>query len=175
MEKTEGSVTQGNTEEMLFTYSEKEKQQNEINKENAKLVFAPKFIPLYPSLMDNGLSRSEAIVYGFIDFYMENGTGRFYFTNEQLAKILHFSPDTISKSISTLKKYGILNTKLKRKADGGTIRFINQILSLEGAKKVLQLKKQPNELPKSGLRKNLSSEHEKTYANNNKINNNKIN
>jgi hypothetical protein len=37
---------------MYFTYPEEEKQENEIAKANSKLVYSPKFIPLYPNLLD---------------------------------------------------------------------------------------------------------------------------
>lgn len=33
-------------------YDEDKEQENKINKENAKLLFTPKFIPFYPELLD---------------------------------------------------------------------------------------------------------------------------
>jgi len=36
---------------MYFTYSEEEKQENAIAKANSKLVFTPKFIPMYLDLL----------------------------------------------------------------------------------------------------------------------------
>ena len=49
-------------EDKLLTYSEEEKQDNEIAKENAKLIFSPKFIPVYPQLLDK-LTPTEAILF----------------------------------------------------------------------------------------------------------------
>ena len=77
---------ENNIKEVLITYSEEEKQENEINKANAKLVFSPKYIPIYPQLLDI-LTLTEAIIYGFINFYTSSGQNRFYFTNDQLSKI----------------------------------------------------------------------------------------
>jgi hypothetical protein len=35
----------------MFTYSEEEQEENRIAKNNAALVLKPKFIPLYPNLL----------------------------------------------------------------------------------------------------------------------------
>lgn len=55
----------------MFTYSEEEKQQNEINKASNNAVRSPKFIAINPMLLDH-LSITEAYIYGFIDFYVCN-------------------------------------------------------------------------------------------------------
>jgi hypothetical protein len=131
MENTDGTIKyldeDGNTvEETLFTYSEEEMQENNINRENAKRVFSPKFIPFYPELMDIDLTRVEAIIFGFIDFYASSGSGsgRFYFTNEQLSEIIRCSPDTVGRAVSKLEKMSLISTKRKIKSGGGQIRFI---------------------------------------------------
>lgn len=128
MGKIKGSIRrrdeQGNEhEDFLFTYSEKEREQNEINRDNAKLVFSPKFIPFYPKLLGFGLSVTECLVFGFIDFYVSSGN-RFYFTNEQIAKIVGCSENTASTAISKIEKLGFIRTNRKRKAGGGQVRFI---------------------------------------------------
>lgn len=127
MDVTSGSITQEVsgvvTEDMFFTYSEVEKQQNEINAENARRVFSPKFIPWYPVVADMGLTMTECLLYGFIDFYLSTGTGRFYFTDEQLSSILRVNPKTIQRSMRKLKAMKLVNIKHKVRAGGGTIRF----------------------------------------------------
>ena len=47
---------------MLFTYSEEEKQDIEINKANSKLLYSPKFIAVYPHLLDE-LTLTEALLF----------------------------------------------------------------------------------------------------------------
>jgi predicted transcriptional regulator len=149
-------------EEFLFTYSEEEKQQNEINRENAKLVFSPEFIPYYPEVQKTyDLSHIETILYGFIRFYLANGKGKFYFGNEGLARILRTSPATINNSIRKLSSVNLIEKSKKISASGGTIRFITN---------VRMLKTSHSECEKLNIQnvKNLTQ-------NNNKINNNKIN
>lgn len=88
----------------MFTYDEAEQEENKINSANAKLVFKPKFIPVYPDMLDK-VSITEALLFGFIDFYMSNNkNGRFYFTNTQLSEILNISPDTVSRAMIKLEK-----------------------------------------------------------------------
>lgn len=58
-------------EDILFTYSEEEKQENMSNRSNAKLVFSPKFIPCYPKLSECWLDNTEILLYWFIDYYLK--------------------------------------------------------------------------------------------------------
>lgn len=158
MEKSTGTITtiQGETEvtEHLFTYSEEEKQTNAINAANASLVFSPKFIPFYPSVQTRfGLTNTETLIFGFIDFYKSSSNTRFYFTNEQIGKIISCNEDTVSRAISKLEKCNLIKTSKKVRAGGGTIRFVTDILSIS----------EPT-FPTSPTRQNLQ-------ANNNKINN----
>jgi hypothetical protein len=130
MNKTSGSIKtkdkDGNeVEEFLFTYSDEERETNDINRENAKLVFSPKFIPFYPKLMDLGTTYLDCILYGFIDFYTSNSTsGKFYFTNLQLSSILSCSEKTISRSVKNLETLNLVKISRKVKAGGGQIRFV---------------------------------------------------
>jgi len=145
-------------EEMLFTYSEEEKQENEINSENAKKVFAPKFIPFYPWLASAGLTMTECLIVGFVDFYCSSGTsGKFYFTNDQLAEVIQCSPDTISRAVSKIEKKGIINVSRKVRSGGGQVRFI----------RLGKTYKLDSSFPTSWTRQNLQT-------NKNKINKNKI-
>lgn len=108
----------------FFTYSEEEKQENEINKDTANLVFSPKFIPVYPKLLDV-LTMTEAFIFGFIDFYLSSGENkRMYFEDKQLSKICKCSENTISSSIKKLKEIGLINTTRRIKEGGGSRRFI---------------------------------------------------
>lgn len=127
MERTNGSITDQNdwfvTQNMMFTYSEEEQEENRIAKNNAALVLKPKFIPLYPSLLQNGYSLIESVILWFIDFFLQNNE-RFYCTNEQLAELFNCSEPTISTAIKNLEKRWDIKLHKKMKAWGGTIRFL---------------------------------------------------
>lgn len=127
MQRSDGSVVSGNTEDFLFTYSEEEKQKYEVNSTNASHVFSPKFIPLYPQLLKEGLTLTEALIFGFIDFYKSTSSNRFYFTNEQISQIVSCSPDTVSRCIIKLESGGYIKTSKKVRAGGGLIRFVTDI------------------------------------------------
>ena len=64
MEITEWMITENywdyKVENTLFTYDENEIEQNKINKNNAWLLFTPKFIPFYPKLLELWLSINES-------------------------------------------------------------------------------------------------------------------
>lgn len=142
-------------EDMLFAYSNEEMEENAINRENAKRVFNPKFIPYYPNIARKyKLTVTETLIYGFIDFYTSNGSGRFYFTNEQIAEIIDCSIDTASKSIVKLNKLGLIEVSRTIRAGGGQIRFVK--------------------IPKSDLGKLVVGTKENVGTNNNKINKNNI-
>lgn len=127
METTWGSITSQEQwytiEHTLFTYSEDEMEEQKMNRQQAELVLKPKFIPLYPKLLQNGYWIIESVLLWFIDFFLE-GTDKFYCTNEQLAQMLNCTPQTISTAIKSLEaKWDIVLHK-KMKAGWGTIRFI---------------------------------------------------
>lgn len=114
-------------EDILFTYSEEEKQENMSNRSNAKLVFSPKFIPFYPKLSECWLDNTEILLYWFIDYYLSNSKdGRFYFTNAQLSELLNVSERKITDSIKKLKDIWIVIPKYKIRDKWWKIRFINQ-------------------------------------------------
>ena len=137
MEITEWMITENywdyKVENTLFTYDENEQEQNKINKNNAELVLTPKFIPLYPQLLQNWFSLIEATLFWFIDFFLDNTKNRFYCTNEQLAQLLNCSEHTISTAIKNLEKNGVIVLHKKIRAGGGVIRFITK-WNLENAK-----------------------------------------
>lgn len=127
MEKQDWSIMSNgewyNKEDFLFTYDEEEKQKNEINKNNAWLILTPKFIPMYPELLQKWFTITESCLYWFIDFFLSNN-GKFYCTNEQLAKMLNVSEPVISNWIKKLKEQWYIEVWYKIKAWGWQIRFI---------------------------------------------------
>lgn len=146
-------------ERMFQDFDVEKEQERDIAVENQKRIFQPKFIPFYPNLLSLDLSMIEIVLFGFIDFYTPiSESGKFYFTNEQLAKMLKCSIQTISNSVSKLEKLGLIHTRRKIKANGGQIRFIDIVLTNY-----------------KSVYKELNSPYIKELlTNNNKINNNKI-
>lgn len=132
MEKTEWCVTQdfGDyiVENTLFTYDESEREEQAINKTNASLILNPKFIPVYPSMIKDGYSYLDCIVYGFIDFFLCNND-KFYCTNEQLGEMLWTSEKTVSLSVKKLKENWLIDISYRIKAGGGKVRFIKLVNS----------------------------------------------
>lgn len=159
MDKTEWMITENywdyKVDNVLFTYDENEIEQNKINKNNAWLLFTPKFIPFYPRLLEMWLTINESLVFWFIDFYLQNSSDKFYFTNEQIWKIFWFWEQAISNIIKRLKDKWFINTKYRLKANGWKIRFIQKLYS--------------------DYNVNYSPTITKIIDNNNKINNNNIN
>ena len=142
-------------ENTLFTYDENEQEQNKINKNNAWLLFKPKFIPFYPKLLELWLTINESLVFWFIDFYLQNSSDKFYFTNEQIWNMFWFWEQNTSNIIKRLKDKWLIETKYRLKANWWKIRFIQKLYS--------------------DYNKNYSQTITKIIDNNNKINNNKIN
>ena len=159
-------------EEVLFTYSESERQQQAINAANAQRAFSPEFIPYYPAIAAQGCSYLETLLYGFIRFYTSFGNGKFYFSNEQLSGLFKVSERQISSSLTVLTEKKLLKTSFKIKSGGGKIRFCSVVV-------------EENFQSDVRVEENFQSERKKTstltrrkpldYINNNKINNNKIN
>jgi len=124
--ETSWSIIDWNTEHFLFTYSEEEKQSNEINKENASLVFCPKYIILHTQLLDH-LTLMEATLFWFIEYYLwSEKWKRFYFTNKQLAEIVRCWERTVCEWITKMERLWYITTSRKVKAGWWQIRFVNQ-------------------------------------------------
>ncbi|HAH19084.1 MAG TPA: hypothetical protein DCL29_08815 [Eubacterium sp.] len=81
---------------------------------NAELVLKPKFIPVYPSMLQNGYSLIEATIYGFIDFFLSNNE-KFYCTNEQIGEMLNVGITSVSQAINKLKENGLIDISYKIK------------------------------------------------------------
>ena len=147
-----------NTQELYQPFDVEKEQENQINASNAELLFAPKFIPYYPALQKFDFTDTEILIFGFIDFVIGSAAqGKFYFSNENLGKILNKNPDTISRAISKLEKQGFIKTHRKIKANGGQIRYINI-----------------SESAKADSTISTSPYRQKLQTNNNKINKNNI-
>lgn len=127
--------------ETLFTYSEEEQEENKIAKNNAALVLKPKFIPVYPKMLQNGYSLIEATVFGFIEFFLTNNE-RFYCTNEQIAEMLNLSERSISAAISRLEGDGLIKNKYRIKAWWGKIRFIEMQKTTVPTRKICESESQ---------------------------------
>lgn len=152
--------SQGNIiEEALFTYSEEEKQKNEINRENAKLIFKAKYLIIPMSVFrDLGLSGNDAIVYAFIDSWLSEDHQRFYFTNDQLGAVFGINPITVSTILKRLKERGLIKLSYRMKAGGGQIRFLDLATSTNH---------------KTLLKKTLSSSLANHEGNNNRLSSHK--
>ena len=116
-------------EYQLFTYSEEEQQENRINRETADLVFSPEFIPIYRAVEQKfKLTWVQSRIYGFIRFYLSTGENkRFYFTNEQIGKVIGCSAKTVSANLGHLLELKLISASYRIKAGGGKIRFITGI------------------------------------------------
>jgi len=126
MEKTTWKITSNDwgyiEEKHLFTYNEEEKQENEINRENAKKYC--KYLTIPRSIFELWLSWNEAILYAFMSSWIWDWT-RFYFTNNQLSKLFNISIDTITRITKSLSKKWLVELGYKRKSNWWQIRFIN--------------------------------------------------
>jgi hypothetical protein len=162
MHKTNGKIQTNNEEHHLFTYDEGEVLSNKVNKANAKLVFSPKFLVVYPKMLDE-LTPVEVLIYSFINYYSPEKGKRFYFTNQQIADIVRCSSDKAGRAINKLEKEGYIKTSRKIKSGGGQIRFITQCKDIFRNDK----KSFSNSL------KNTSQTRYFIQTNNSKINNNK--
>ncbi len=119
MEKAEWSVTSEymgwTKEEFLFTYSEEEKQQNEVNKNNAWLIYEADFYPLYTDFLKLDINTTELIVISYLYYWTKKGK-RIYTKNEDLAVLTKTSVPTITRTLKNLvdKWYiSVVEKKLK--------------------------------------------------------------
>lgn len=128
MERVDWYIQIDNTEDMLFTYDEQEKQSIEKNRENSKNIFSPEFIPYYlEEAKIFKLTPSDTIIYWFIRYYMKNSKWRFFFESEDIWTMLNMSVWTVDNSFSKLNKLWLIDTWRKVKAWWWTIRFIKWV------------------------------------------------
>jgi transcriptional antiterminator len=92
---------------------------------NKPSIYSPEFIPFYCEVVEkNKLSHLEGLVYGFVRFYTSSSSEHFYFSNEQLGKILSKSESSVQRAISKLIEVKLFNATYKIRSGGGKIRFI---------------------------------------------------
>lgn len=105
MEKTWWSVTSEymgwTRQEFLFTYSESEKEENEVNKNNAWLIYEADFYPLYTDFLKLDINATELIVISYLYYWTKKGK-RIYTKNEDLAVLTKTSTATITRTIKNL-------------------------------------------------------------------------
>lgn len=119
MEKTWWSITSEymgwTKEEFLFTYDESEKEENEVNKNNAWLIYEADFYPLYTDFLKLDINATELIVISYLYYWTKKGK-RIYTKNEDLAVLTKTSTATITRTIKNLvdKWYiSVVEKKLK--------------------------------------------------------------
>lgn len=117
MEKTNWSITSEylwwTKEEFLFTYSEEEKLQNEVNKNNAWLIFYADFYPRYNSLLMLDTTLEEDIILSFLYYWTKNWK-YIYVKNEDLALLIKSSIPTVSRIIKNLVDKWYIDMKMKK-------------------------------------------------------------
>lgn len=90
-------------------------------------IFTPEYIPYYVFLEKEGLISRDIKLFGFIYFYITSTKNRFYFTNEQLAKIINSSKSRVSNSVSSLVDLNLIITEENVKVGK---RVIPRLISL---------------------------------------------
>jgi hypothetical protein len=144
------------------------KEEAEIDKANAALVFMPEFIPYYPDIAIHfKLTHLQTLLYGFIRFYLKiptlHGVKRFFYTNEQLSILFNTTAGTIANNIKVLKDKGVISASYRVNSKGGTTRFIT------GVVKNLPISEEPDFIKK--LSPPLEPTSLNSEANKNNINN----
>ena len=117
MEKTNWSITSEymgwTKEEFLFTYSEEEKQQNEVNKNNAWLVHRADFYPVYTQFLFLDVNATELMILSYLYYWTKNW-GWIYTKNEDLAFIARASISTVTRTLKELVKKWYINVDEKK-------------------------------------------------------------
>lgn len=113
-------------DELLMPYDEEMREENEVNKANASLIWNFSYIVVDAETLKLGLQPIDVLIYSFIRFYLRpEGTGRFYFSNDQIAEIFDIHTDQVSRILKRLAEKGLIETKRKSRSSGGTIRFVH--------------------------------------------------
>lgn len=117
MQKTWWSVTSDymgwTCEQFLFTYSESEKEENEINKNNSGLIYEADFYPLYTDFLQLDINTTELIVISYLYYWTKNNRW-IYTNNEALAKLTKTSTATITRTLKNLVDKGYINVNFKK-------------------------------------------------------------
>lgn len=117
MIKTDWSITSQcwnwTREDFLFTYSEEEKQENAVNKNNAWLIFYADYYPRYNSLLKLDTTLEEDIVISFL-YYWTKSWKYIYVKNEDLALLIKWSVATATRVVKSLVDKWYIDIKIKR-------------------------------------------------------------
>ena len=117
MERTEWTIIQDywdyKVENTLFTYSETERQENIINKNNASLINYADFYPLYTWFMYSDLSLIECVILSYLYYWTKNWKW-IYTSNDELAKLTKSSRAVITKTLKHLSDLWYIDMKIKR-------------------------------------------------------------
>lgn len=117
MEKTDWTIVENywdyQVEKTLFTYSENEKQENIINKNNASLINYADFYPLYTWFMYSDLSLTECAILSYLYYWTKNWKW-IYTSNDELARLTKSSRAVITKVLKHLSDLWYIDMKIKR-------------------------------------------------------------
>lgn len=117
MIKTDWSITSQywdwTREDFLFTYSEEEKQENAVNKNNAWLIFYADYYPRYNSLLRLDTTLEEDVVISFL-YYWTKSWKYIYVKNEDLALLIKWSVATATRVVKSLVDKWYVDMKTKR-------------------------------------------------------------
>ena len=97
----------------LKTYSENEKQENIINKNNASLINYADFYPLYTWFMYSDLSLTECVILSYLYYWTKNWKW-IYTSNDELARLTKSSRAVITKVLKHLSDLWYIDMKIKR-------------------------------------------------------------
>ena len=100
-------------EEFLFTYDESERQQNEVNKNNAWLVHRADFYPIYTQFLYLDVNATELMLISYLYYWTKNW-GWIYTKNEDLAFIVKASVSTVTRTLKELVKKWYINVDEKK-------------------------------------------------------------
>jgi predicted transcriptional regulator len=104
-----------------------EDKQEEILQKELKAQFQLKYLVIPEELYKrNDLNWTEIRILAFLLNYNRD---KFYFSNEQLAKMFNLSEKTISVNIASLIEKGLIKADYEIKSGGGKIRFLQVVKS----------------------------------------------
>jgi len=99
-----------------------DRQEYETLKEGNENQFQLRWLVMPDFIYSSDLSFTEAKIFSFLWTYKSD---KFYFSNEQLARMFNVSEKSISVSVNNLKNEGYINLHYEIKSGGGQIRFIS--------------------------------------------------
>jgi DNA-binding transcriptional regulator GbsR (MarR family) len=110
-------------EKKVFVYSEEERQEQEINKNNAELIWKIQFFTVPVWMIDFELTGKTMLIYAFISFYTHNG-GEFFVGDEKMSEFFKCSKSTVSNSVAQLKKIGLIKATYRINFNGSKTRIL---------------------------------------------------